>query len=88
VALTVLPLDLGRNLCRPPQKSQSLTRLGPQAVLALPVRELRPPPELGHEPLAAASPGILRHCRPVGGKALDILYIVVSGGNPLIWRNL
>jgi hypothetical protein len=59
VALTVLPLDLGRNLRRPPQKSQSPTRLGPQAVLPLPTRELHPPPELGHEPLAAASSGLL-----------------------------
>jgi hypothetical protein len=59
VALIVLPPDLGRNLCCPPQKSQSLTRLGPQAVLPLPAREPRPPLELGHEPLAAASPRLL-----------------------------
>jgi hypothetical protein len=57
VAQTVLPQDLGRNLCRPPQKSP--TRLGPQAVLPRPAREPRPPPKLGHEPLAAASPGLL-----------------------------
>jgi hypothetical protein len=55
----VLPPDLGRNLRSPPQKSQSPTRLGPQAVLPLPVRESRPPPELRHEPLVAASPGLL-----------------------------
>jgi hypothetical protein len=59
VALTVLPPDLGRNLRRPPQKSRSSTKLGPQAVLPLPAREHRPPPELGHEPLAAAFPGLL-----------------------------
>jgi hypothetical protein len=55
----VLPSDLGRNMCHPPQKSQSLTRLGPQAVLPLPAREPHPPPELRHEPLAAASPELL-----------------------------
>jgi hypothetical protein len=59
VALTILPLDLGSNLRRPPQKSQSLTRLDPQAVLPQPVREPHPPPKLGHEPLAVASPGLL-----------------------------
>jgi hypothetical protein len=58
VALTVLPPDLGRNLRRPPQ-SRSPTRLGPQAVLPLPAREPSPPPELGYEPLAAASLGLL-----------------------------
>jgi hypothetical protein len=59
VALTILPPDLGRNLHRPPQKSRSSTRLGPQAVLPWPAREPRPPLELGHEPQAAASPGLL-----------------------------
>jgi hypothetical protein len=59
VALTILPLDLGRNLRRPPQKSQSSTRLGPQAVMPRPAREPHSPPELGHEPLVAASPGLL-----------------------------
>jgi hypothetical protein len=62
VALTILPLNLGRNLRCPPQKSRSLTRLGPQVVLPWPRRESRPPPELGHEPLAAASPGLLSTC--------------------------
>jgi hypothetical protein len=59
VALTILPLDLGRNLRRPPQKSRSSTRLGPQAVMPRPAREPHSPPELGHEPLVAASPGLL-----------------------------
>jgi hypothetical protein len=62
VALTIHPPDLGRTLRRPPQKSRSLTRLGPQAVLPRPTRESRPPPELGHEPLATASPGLLSTC--------------------------
>jgi hypothetical protein len=55
----VLPPNLGRNLRCHPQKSQSPTRLGPQAVLPLLVRERHPPPELEHEPLAAASLGLL-----------------------------
>jgi hypothetical protein len=59
VALMIFPPDVGRNLCRPPQKSQSSTRLGPQAVLPQPPREPRPPLELGHEPLAAACLGLL-----------------------------
>jgi hypothetical protein len=59
VALTILPLDLGRNLRHPRQKSQSPTRLGPQAVLPRPTREPRPPAELGHEALAVACPGLL-----------------------------
>jgi hypothetical protein len=59
VALTILPPDLGRNLHHPPQKSRSLTRLDPQAVLPRPAREPHPPLELGHEPLAVASPGLL-----------------------------
>jgi hypothetical protein len=59
VALTILPLDRGRNQCHPPLKRQSPTRLGPQAVLPQPAREPRPPPKLEQEPLAAASPGLL-----------------------------
>jgi hypothetical protein len=62
VALMIFPPDLGRNLCRPPQKSRSLTRLGPQAVLPRPAREPHPPPELRHEPLAAACPRQLSTC--------------------------
>jgi hypothetical protein len=62
VALTILPPDRGRNLHRPPLKRRSPTRLGPQAVLPQPAREPRPPPELGHEPLATASPGLLSTC--------------------------
>jgi hypothetical protein len=59
VALMILPPDLGRNLRLPPQKSRSPTRLGPQAILPRPAREPHPPPELRHEPLAAAYPGLL-----------------------------
>jgi hypothetical protein len=59
VALMILPPDLERNLCRPPQKCQSSTRLGPQVLQPRPAREPRPPPKLGHEPLAAAYPGLL-----------------------------
>jgi hypothetical protein len=62
VALTILPLDQGRILRRPPMKRWRPTRLGPQAVLPQPARETHPPPELGHEPLAAASPGLLSTC--------------------------
>jgi hypothetical protein len=80
VALTVLPLDLGRNL-RPPPQSRSPTRLGPQAVLPLPVREPHPPPELGHEPLAAASPGLLSTCDGLTGdpKALSACRLESAG---------
>jgi hypothetical protein len=62
VALMILPPDLGRNLCCPPQTSRSPTRLGPHAVLPRPAREPCPPPELGHEPLATACPGLLSTC--------------------------
>jgi predicted dienelactone hydrolase len=59
VALMILPQDQGRNQRRPPLKRWSPTRLGPQAALPQPAREPRPTPELGHEPLAAASPGLI-----------------------------
>jgi hypothetical protein len=36
-------------------------------VLPLPTREPRPPPELRHEPLAAASPGLLSTCDGLAG---------------------
>jgi hypothetical protein len=80
----VLPPDLGRNLRHPPQKSQSLTRLGPQAVMPLPAREPHQPPELRHEPLVAASPGLLSRRDGLAGDPEALLaYMWESAGHSL-----